>query len=173
MKGKFVFTKELAKQLDTHDKMAYAIKYGLGLATRSEDPEYRRIADAVDKANRPTQIVTADQLKEIIGHLNERCGSCFKANAKESIRHINARFAEGYTVEDFFAVIDSQAEEWTGTSQEQYLRPMTLFGTKFAAYLNYARHKARRDADMGGSFDTDSFYNMAMERAYGGYNEAN
>ena len=40
MKNEFIFTKELAKKLNDSDKMAYAIKYGLGLATKSEDAEY-------------------------------------------------------------------------------------------------------------------------------------
>lgn len=168
MKDEFIFTKELAKLLNTHEKMAYAIKYGLGMATKSTDEEYGAIAELVDKANKQTQIVTAEELREIIGYLNERCGTIFKPTAKETVRHINARFAEGYTVEDFKTVIDSRAVEWANTSQEQYLRPMTLFGTKFASYLSYARVKGQRDEHHGGSFDTDVFAEAALARTYGG-----
>lgn len=170
MKNEFIFTKELAKKLNDSDKMAYAIKYGLGLVTKSEDAEYAEIAELVDKANKQKQVVTSAELTEIIGYLNERCGTVFKPNAKETVRHINARFAEGYTVEDFKEVIDSQAVEWANTSQEQYLRPMTLFGTKFASYLSYAKVKKQRgdiEADKG-SFDTDSFFKAALMRTYGG-----
>ena len=169
MKEEFVFTKDLAKRLDTHEKMAYAIKYGLGRATKSEDPEYAEIADIIDKANRAASVVTADELKEIIGYLNERCGTVFKPSAKETVRHINARFAEGYTVDDFKEVIDSQAVEWADTKQEQYLRPMTLFGTKFASYLSYAKVKKQRGyiETSGGSFDTYDFFDSALRRSYG------
>jgi hypothetical protein len=40
------------------------------------------------------------------------------------------------TVEDFKRVIDIKAAEWLGTENDQYLRPQTLFGTKFEGYLN-------------------------------------
>ena len=49
---------------------------------------------------------------------------------------INARLKEGFTVEDFKTVIDKKVDEWKGTELEQYLRPDTLFGTKFESYLN-------------------------------------
>lgn len=170
MKNEFIFTKELAKKLNDSDKMAYAIKYGLGLATKSEDAEYAEIAELVDKANKQKQVVTSAELTEIIGYLNERCGTVFKPNAKETVRHINARFVEGYTVEDFKEVIDSQAVEWANTSQEQYLRPMTLFGTKFASYLSYAKVKKQRgDIEIDKcSFDTQSYFEAALMRTYGG-----
>ena len=169
MKDEFIFTKELAKKLNTPEKMAYAIKYGLGRATRAEDSEYAEIADLIEKANKAASVVTAEELKEIIGYLNERCGTVFKPSAKETVRHINARFAEGYTVEDFKEVIDSQAIEWANTSQEQYLRPMTLFGTKFASYLSYAKVKAQREETEAtkNSFNTDAFFESAMARSYG------
>ena len=37
---------------------------------------------------------------------------------------------------DFKAVIDKKSYEWMGTEREKYLRPQTLFGTKFESYLN-------------------------------------
>ena len=33
-------------------------------------------------------------------------------------------------------VIDTKAKEWMGTDMEKYLRPETLFGSKFENYLN-------------------------------------
>lgn len=52
------------------------------------------------------------------------------------VKHINARFDEGYTVDDFLDVIENKYAEWHGTDMEKYLRPDTLFGTKFEIYLN-------------------------------------
>ena len=41
------------------------------------------------------------------------------------------------TVDDFKTVIDKKCAEWLGNPKmEQYLRPETLFGTKFESYLN-------------------------------------
>ena len=40
------------------------------------------------------------------------------------------------TVDDFKVVIDKKVKGWKGTNMEMYLRPETLFGTKFEGYLN-------------------------------------
>jgi len=43
---------------------------------------------------------------------------------------------DGYKLEDFQTVISKKCAEWKGTDMEKYLRPETLFGTKFESYLN-------------------------------------
>ena len=43
---------------------------------------------------------------------------------------------KGFVIDDFKKVIDNMAAEWMGTEWEKYLRPETLFGTKFESYLN-------------------------------------
>lgn len=76
-------------------------------------------------------------VKHIIEHLNDRTGKCFKANTAKTQMLIHARLAEGFTETDFFTVIDKKAQEWLGDSKmDRYLRPETLFGTKFEGYLN-------------------------------------
>lgn len=72
----------------------------------------------------------------IISRLNEKAGTNYRASSKATQGHINARIAEGYTLEDFFAVIDKKCAEWKGGEMEKYLRPETLFGNKFENYLN-------------------------------------
>lgn len=74
--------------------------------------------------------------KEIIDYLNEKTGSAYRASSKATQEHIRARYREGYTLEDFKTVIIKKSEEWAGTEMQQYLRPETLFGTKFESYLN-------------------------------------
>ena len=59
-----------------------------------------------------------------------------RPSSKATQGHINARLAEGYTVENFYTVIDKKCAEWKGGKMEQYLRPETLFGSKFENYLN-------------------------------------
>lgn len=71
----------------------------------------------------------------IVEYLNKKTGKNFRATAERTQRHINARLREGYTVDDFKTVIENKVSEWKGTSMEQYLRPETLFGTKFESYL--------------------------------------
>lgn len=82
------------------------------------------------------QSPTECPFKEIIEFLNERTGKNYKYSAKATQRHIKARFEEGFSLEDFKRVIDWKSSEWLGTDMEKYLRPETLFGTKFEGYLN-------------------------------------
>lgn len=73
---------------------------------------------------------------EIIGHLNSVCGTSFKATTKSTQSHIKARWREGHRLNDFKAVINSKAQEWLNNPEmSKYLRPETLFGTKFESYL--------------------------------------
>lgn len=79
---------------------------------------------------------TVSVIKDIIDYLNLVVGTNYKYKTKNTQKHINARLAEGYEVEDFKTVIDKKANEWRGTEMEKYLCPETLFGTKFEKYLN-------------------------------------
>lgn len=51
-------------------------------------------------------------------------------------KSIQARWNENYTLDDFKKVVDNKVAEWKDTDMDQYLRPSTLFGTKFDNYLN-------------------------------------
>ena len=78
---------------------------------------------------------TKAQIEEVIAYLNEKAGTHYR-NAEGSMKHIRARLRENYTVEDCKTVIDKKCKEWIGTEYETYLRPETLFGSKFEGYLN-------------------------------------
>ena len=76
------------------------------------------------------------EIDEVVNHLNEKAGTKYKSNSKNTTRHIQARIREGYTLEDFKIVIDKKCSEWLNTDMEKYLCPETLFGSKFEKYLN-------------------------------------
>jgi uncharacterized phage protein (TIGR02220 family) len=75
-------------------------------------------------------------IKDIIDYLNKKLGTRYKYSTKDIQSHIKARLKEGFTYEDFVCVIDKKYQEWHGTKWEEYLRPITLFSTKFQSYLN-------------------------------------
>ncbi len=75
-------------------------------------------------------------VKEVVAYLNEVLNSNYRAATKKTADSIIARVNEGYGLEDFKTVIDKKYKEWVNTEQEKYLRPETLFGTKFEGYLN-------------------------------------
>lgn len=90
------------------------------------------------------------EIKEIVEYLNQKTGSNYRATTKNTQKHIRARLKENYTVADFKTVIDNRVKEWSGNKQlEQYLRPDTLFGTKFESYLNTATVNKNKNNDFG------------------------
>jgi uncharacterized phage protein (TIGR02220 family) len=75
-------------------------------------------------------------VESIIDYLNKKAGTTFQAKGKNK-ELIYARIKDGYTTSDFKIVIDKKTEQWIGTKDEVYLRPITLFcKTKFENYLN-------------------------------------
>lgn len=119
------------------------------LAEKSSDKssDSRLIADdkspcvAVSERDKEIDIekdiyINSETRSEIINYLNEKAGTHFRERTPKTKKYINARFNEGFTLEDFKTVIDKKCAEWLGTKFEPYLRPETLFGTKFESYLN-------------------------------------
>ena len=90
-------------------------------------------------------IQSGETVKNVISYLNKRAGTNYKASSKNTQKLIGARVNEGFREEDFYAVIDTKVAEWGkppkagAKDMRPYLRPETLFGTKFEAYLNQRR----------------------------------
>lgn len=84
---------------------------------------------------------------EVVDYLNQKAKSNFKATTKATQTKIRARLAEGFRVDDFKKVIDIKTAEWLDdANMSQYLRPETLFGTKFESYLNQKQAVKRVNA---------------------------
>lgn len=81
----------------------------------------------------------------VITRLNELTNKKYKSTTKKTIACINARLNENFTEYDFYQVIEIKSKEWLGTKMEIYLRPETLFGTKFEGYLNQSKDKQIQD----------------------------
>lgn len=93
---------------------------------------------------------------EIVKYLNEKAGTKYKASSKKTQNLIKARFNEGFTLDDFKTVIDKKTAEWlTDQKMNQYLRPETLFGTKFESYLNQKGGSSNEKARDAKSFAED------------------
>ncbi len=83
------------------------------------------------------------KIEDIISYLNEKAGTKYRASGSKTQRLIKARFNDGFNDEDFKKVIDIKVAEWSGTDMAKYLRPETLFGTKFESYLNQKVKKSK------------------------------
>ena len=74
---------------------------------------------------------------EIVDYFNRVTGKSYRASSRTTKAHIEARLNEGFVLEDFKKVIDVKTAEWKNDQKMcNYLRPETLFGTKFESYLN-------------------------------------
>ena len=92
----------------------------------------------------------------IVEYLNEKTGANYRVSTKKTKSLIHARLTEGFTEEDFKTVIDKKSADWMGDSKmERYLRPETLFGTKFEGYLNEKSTKVRKVNLGSGADQTD------------------
>ena len=74
--------------------------------------------------------------QEIVDYLNLKAGTSYRHSTSSTQKLIRARWNEGFRLDDFKQVIDNMTAKWKGDPKmEQYLRPQTLFGTKFESYL--------------------------------------
>ena len=74
---------------------------------------------------------------EIVEYLNEKTNSQYRPTSKKTQALIKARYNDGFNVDDFKIVIDNKTMEWyNDIKMSKFLRPETLFGTKFESYLN-------------------------------------
>ncbi|MBA5939060.1 DNA replication protein [Leuconostoc citreum] len=87
--------------------------------------------------------------KEIVDYLNEKTGSKYRSSGSKTKSLIKARANEGFSLDDFKTVIEKKAKEWAGTDMEKYLRPETLFSTKFEGYLNQKQSANPRQSGYG------------------------
>lgn len=136
------------KQLEDKEYITRTVIYREG--TREIETRYIHLCDKGIRKNETTPIrknetvnITSSNTtfnntyKDILSYLNEKTDKNFKHTTKKTQDLIKARTKEGFTKEDFYKVIDNKVTEWKNDPKmERYLRPDTLFGTKFEGYLN-------------------------------------
>ena len=75
--------------------------------------------------------------KEIIDYLNEKANTKYRSSGSKTKTLIKVRVNDGFDLDDFKKVIDTKASQWLNDQKmKKFLRPETLFGTKFEGYLN-------------------------------------
>ncbi len=100
-----------------------------------------QIAQAKSEANseyeNEYEIETVNAIKTIIEDLNLVCSTEFKHTSEKTRKLIKARLNENYTIEDFKKVHRNKFANWSNNpDMVKFLRPETLYGTKFESYLN-------------------------------------
>lgn len=104
------------------------------------------------------------QIKEIVNYLNSKTNKNFRSTTANTIKLIKNRLNEGYVIDDFKKVIDIKTKEWFNNDFEKYLRPITLFGSKFESYLNEKKDRSTINRiEAIETEDDDKFVSMPTE----------
>ena len=97
--------------------------------------EYYKNNNIVEQVDEPI----SDTINEIISFLNEKAKSSYRSSTPKTRQLIGARLKEKFVLEDFKKVIEFKCQQWLNDAKmSAYIRPETLFGTKFESYLNEA-----------------------------------
>ncbi len=79
----------------------------------------------------------SDDVITVINYLNQQAKTSYKVTTKKTQTLINILLNQGFTLQDFKTVIDRKVNDWLeDRKMSKFLRPETLFGTKFEGYLN-------------------------------------
>lgn len=112
---------------------------GVAQNEQTNTRDYSEITTEIttDNNSRAEPDSVAISVKTIVDYLNEKTDSHYKATTPKTKQLVQARLKEGFTVDDFKTVIDKKTATWLNDNKmNKYLRPLTLFGTKFEDYLN-------------------------------------
>ncbi len=131
---------DLLKEIDEYgiDRVSIGYRYPSNTNTNSNSITNTLSINSNKKINQTKKNKeTSNYYKEIIDFLNEKINARYKYSSKATQEKIKARLNEGFTVEDFKTVISKKVDDWFNDEKMcRYLRPETLFGTKFESYLN-------------------------------------
>ncbi len=116
------------------------------------DTQVRLGKDRLGKVNKDILSDSSDDVptepsiyKKVIDYLNLKAKTSYRHQTKATQQKIKARLAEGFSEQDFYTVVDKKTQEWLDDAEMQkFLRPETLFGTKFESYLNQLNSKPRQ-----------------------------
>lgn len=137
------------------------------------EPEEKENTESTQKTSDSKKSKTTSKTDDIpydrvIKYLNAKAGTNYRATNKATQRLIKARFNEGMTTKDFKKVIDNKCDDWLkDPKMVEYLRPATLFGSKFESYLNQKPKRLDRSATDWHEYSTraDTDTNVSSDNA--------
>lgn len=130
----------------------YSYKYLEGIG----ESNYTPIGKSNEDNNTYINNTNNKDIVEILDYMNSICGTKYKSTTPKTKNLINSRIKEGFNVYDFKQVIDVKYKEWgQDKKMKKYLRPETLFGTKFESYLNQECQKQITNCDRKDNIEFD------------------
>ncbi|MGT2923883.1 conserved phage C-terminal domain-containing protein [Streptococcus caviae] len=121
--------KPLKQYIQNVSKMETQVRLGKDRLDKGRLDIYSPVSDE-------TRTALSAEIIDVVSYLNLKAGTKYKHSTQKTRKHIKARLNDGFSLEDFKTVINKKVDEWLNTDMSKYLRPETLFGTKFESYLN-------------------------------------
>ena len=103
-------------------------------------------------------------VRSVVSDLNGLIGTGYSEKTKSTQSKILARKKEGYSLQDFQIVHKYKVKEWRGTEHEKYLRPETLYGSKFEGYLQAAKMDAKKNLNGHSKQSQDGAIMTSLEK---------
>tara|TARA_B100000497_G_C7692957_1_gene421952 strand:+ start:3924 stop:4370 length:447 start_codon:yes stop_codon:yes gene_type:complete len=131
-------TKETTSEKHLHSAITEEfrrVKVCYGESWQLKEEEY--ICHGCEESNCVKTCFCENEIREILDHLNEKCDTRKRWNAKVTVSSLNKLYKKGYNATQIKAVIDLKAKEWKDNKTMKYfLRPSTLFElSNFKRYL--------------------------------------
>lgn len=164
MRAELTALKDLIEKAKKEADVCRDEVFNAGKLSEEKPKEEEKEASESETVKAKKNDVPEEIYKEITDYLNEKIGTRYSPKTEKTRKCIRARLKEGNGVDDFKTVIDKKAEEWTGTEFEKYLRPETLFGTKFEAYLNARVTVKAADEPKTTSYNLDDYERYMQEK---------
>ncbi|MGE1234032.1 phage replisome organizer N-terminal domain-containing protein [Bacillus altitudinis] len=124
--------------------------------TQSNEQERRSKKEEVRKKNKdilsgnPTVDESEIPFKLVTDLLNQMSDKNYRHTTPKTQQLIKARWNEGFRFDDFKKVILAKCFEWRDNpDMSKFLRPETIFGTKFEGYLNNSDEVIKRAQHKG------------------------
>ena len=116
------------KPISTGEKPQSKVKYSKGKESKVKE-EYCPAKSVQTNPNLK---------KDVLDDFNQVFGTGYKPSTEAIAKLINARIAEGHTLEDFKLVHQKMKQAWEhDPKMKSYLRPQTLYTGKFSSYMHY------------------------------------
>lgn len=119
-------TEQEVKEVNNKDK---DLKISCPVSDETERDQKRKVT-----------LVVSSEAKEVLAHFNAVADRRYQAKPT-TLQNINARLADGCSVDDLLLVVDFKTAHWADDlKMSEYLRPMTVFAPqKFDGYLAAAK----------------------------------
>jgi uncharacterized phage protein (TIGR02220 family) len=148
-------------EADPNEKVTGTTDHPTGTTFRSHEPDRPETDDRVTGTSRPevtgttfrrtVQEATAQRTADYrngadapacawLDFLNREAGTSFK-RTDANLRPIRARIREGHTFAEAERVVVAKTAAWRHTDKAEFLRPATIFGVKFDAYVQAATRR--------------------------------